>query len=207
MKNLLFSFFLLISYLPCLGQSNYGVNVKAFNNAYMSLKKNPSSVPLQKAFLDQFPSTWDAFYATYRFSNHPNFDDTMYRTANAHIEMLDKLNGIDRPTYYAKLINILVGGFWDADAPSLLKSIVEKALDKDSEGFFKMISSNSAARQMLFWQFMWENPIKSSTLATRYNRLKQTMSARYPKEVKTMSIAYDYFGGEIPVRLNDNNVY
>ena len=49
--------------------------------------------------------------------------------------------------------------------------------------------------------------MKDESLAERYDRLKQAMRQKYPREVKTMGIAYEYFFGELPMGPDDADEY
>ena len=124
---------------------------------------------------------------------------SMYRAAQFHVDALKKLDAIDRKEYYSKLINIGIGGGWIADAPNYLKMLLEKVLNDHTAAFFQVLSTNSAARQLLFWRFIWEKPVKHEGLTEMYNRWKKAMEGQYPQEVKTMGVAYDYFFGELPM--------
>lgn len=184
-----------------------GVDTAALNKAYRELMQDPSSPTRQRTFFDLFPSTWPMFYNLYRYSTRPGFDETMYRAARFHVDALGKLNTIDRKEYYSKLIHIGIGGRWIADAPNYLKTLLERLLNDHTEAFFQVLSANSPAQQLLFWRFMWENPVKHESLTEMYNRWKKAMEGQYPQEVKTMGVAYDYFFGELPMGLGDSDEY
>ena len=177
----------------------HGVDTMALNKAYRELMRDPSSPALQRAFFNQFPSTWGMFYDLYRYSTRPGFDETMYRAARLHVDALEKLNTIDRKEYYSKLINIGIGGRWIADAPNYLKMLLKKVLNDHNAAYFHVLSTTHAARQLLFWRFIWENPVKHESLTEMYDRWKKAMEGQYPQEVKTMGVAYDYFFGELPM--------
>ena len=55
------------------------------------------------------------------------------------------------------------------------------------------ISQLRSGHQMQFWQFYWSNIVKSDKLKTEYERLLKINSDNYPKEMETMSIAFEYF--------------
>ena len=208
MKKMLVVLWLFIAGGLSLQAGNFhGVDTMALNKAYRELMRDPSSPALQRAFFNQFPSTWGMFYDLYRYSTRPGFDDTMYRAARLHVDALEKLDAIDRKEYYSKLINIGIGGGWIADAPNYLKMLLEKVLNDHTAAFFQVLSTNSAARQLLFWRFIWEKPVKHEGLTEMYNRWKKAMEGQYPQEVKTMGVAYDYFFGELPMGPGDDDEY
>ena len=208
MKKTLFVFLLSVAgSLPLQADNFQGVDTKALNKAYGELMQNPASPALQRAFFNQFPSTWGMYNDVYRYSTRPGFDDTMYFAAAQHVEALKNLDTIDRKEYYGKLIHIGIGGRWMADAPNYLRTLLMDLLDNHTAAFFQSLSTNSAAQQLLFWRFVWENPVKDESLAERYDRLKQTMGQKYPREVKTMGVAYEYFFGELPMGPDDADEY
>ncbi|MEG1580474.1 MAG: hypothetical protein RR386_04355 [Bacteroidaceae bacterium] len=189
MRNKLFISFFLISIFT------YGkYNIPELSNAYLALQENPTSANAQKAYFEAFPSTWMDFYQTYGTPN-----ENLYGQYQEQIAYLGKLNTIKRDAYIDKLTKVVIGGFWDADATSEIRSLIKSEIDKGAAAFFAQLSKKIPAQQMLFWQFYWQSPIKKDSVKKHFEKLKQEAKAKYPKEVSTMGIAYKYFYGQLPM--------
>lgn len=170
------------------------VDTEKLNTSYQSLLQQPNSAERQKAFFEAFPSNWREFLGTYQYVSDKEYDLTMYRCANEHIEALKtKMTQINDLDYCKKLVNIAIGAQLEADAPNHFQRLLHDAMWRKMDGMLNAISKLRKGYQMQFWQFYWSNPVKSKSLETEYERLSKQISDTYPEETKMMEIAFKYF--------------
>jgi hypothetical protein len=95
---------------------------------------------------------------TYQFMRGKNYDLTMYSLCDKHIEVLLKIcPAIPDSVYCDKLISLSIGGRWDADAPSALKTVLHKAMLMKTQSMFDRLSKQTRGFQLRFWQFYWSS--------------------------------------------------
>lgn len=172
------------------------VNIATLNDVFKELQQNPSSASIQKKYFDAFPSNWMDFYTTY---NYDKSKQNLYDQAEKQIKAFGLLKTIAQDTYVDRLFTLVLGGSYDADAPSYLRSLIVNKVESDPKAFFSYLTKKTPAKQMLFWQFFWENSCKDSSLQKRYDNLFKSMKTSFPKETETMRIAFNYFYGEMPL--------
>ena len=166
-------------------------------SAYAKLNGNSSSAESQRAYFQAFPQNWSDYMQAFGY-NKAAPGQNLYRAAGDYVQAFGHLKDVPKAEYYKKLIGITYNGYWEADAPNYLKGLVTEALDNDTDAFLAVLSKQTRAEQMLFWQYVWQNPVKHQNLTQRYQKLKEKMNGSYPEEAKTMTTAYDYFFGEMP---------
>lgn len=182
-------------FVCCQAKSQYfPVDTAKLNASYQALLRQPNSIERQKAFFEAFPSNWGEFIGTYQYVPDKEYDLTMYRSANEHIEALKtKMTQINDLDYCKKLVNIAIGAQLEADAPNHFQDLLHDAMWRKMDGMLNAISKLRRGYQIQFWQFYWSNPVKSKSLETEYERLSKQISDTYPEETKMMEIAFKYF--------------
>ena len=187
----------------------FPVDTAKLNTAYRELAGNPNTPARQKAFFDAFPSTWREFIMTYQYVPDKNYDLAMYDLAYEHIEkgLGGRITLIADSIYCDKLINLSIGGQWDADAPNYLQSVLKKTIWKKMEMMFDRLSKWEIGYQFKFWQFYWASLHKKDSVLTDFKRLKKLMEDRNPNEVKVMEEAFHYSYGQSFVYENYPHSY
>ena len=193
-RKLLFLVAAIIFQASYLNAQYFPVDTAKLNTAYNELMNNPNTLERQKKFFDAFPNTWMEFIMTYQYVPYSKYDLTMYSLAEKHIQALGgRVTLIKDSIYCKKLVNIAIGGKWSADAPNYFKLLLHQVMWNRMDGMLYEISQLRSGHQMQFWQFYWSNIVKSDKLKTEYERLLKINSDNYPKEMETMSIAFEYF--------------
>lgn len=170
------------------------VDTAKLNSSYRELVDKPNTIERQKKFFDAFPNTWREFITTYQYVSKNDYDLTMYRLAQKQIETLgERTTMINDTLYCRKIVNIAVGGIYDADAPNYYKDLLHRVMWNKMNAMLYIISQLRKGHQMQFWQFYWSSNAKSKRLETEFNRLSKLNIDSYPEEVKVMKIAFDYF--------------
>ncbi|MDR3118602.1 MAG: hypothetical protein LBU44_04180, partial [Mediterranea sp.] len=133
------SFSLIALFATILMQAQcYPVDVAKLEAAYQALTKNPNALKRQQDFFNAFPSTWMEYILTYRYP-YPRRknDETMYYDALKHVEALKNLTLIPDSIYCEKLVDLAVGGKWDAEAASHLKILLFRTMENRRDAMFK----------------------------------------------------------------------
>ena len=170
------------------------IDTARLNTAYRELMKRPSDKKCQEAFFDAFPANWDEFITTYGYFPQDGYDLTMYYLAYEHIKALgDCSASIDSVAYCRKLVNIAVGGIFQADAPNHFKSLLHRVMWERMDAMLDYISQLRRGYQMRFWQFYWSSIVPNKESEDEYARLYERNSREYPEEMNIMKIAFEYF--------------
>ncbi len=171
----------------------FQVDTVRLNTAYRELVNNPDSNEKQEAFFYAFPNYWSEFITTYGFCSKDGYDLTMYNAAQSHIEALGSISLVNDTVYCRKLVNIAVGGTYEADAPNYFKSLLHRVMHKKMDVMLYTISQLRKGHCMQFWQFYWSSNGKSDERETEFAQLYSLNIGKYPDMMKTMEIAFHYF--------------
>lgn len=172
----------------------FQVDTAKLNTAYRELVNNPDSKEKQEAFFNAFPNNWREFITTYCFCPHDGYDLTMYSAAYDHIAALgSKMSMINDTVYCRKLVNIAVGGTYEADAPNYFKSLLHRVIRKKMDVMLYNVSRLRKGHCMQFWQFYWSSNGKSNEFEKEFAHLYKLNIGKYPDMIKTMEIAFRYF--------------
>lgn len=194
-----------LSFMTTSRAQYFMVDTLKLNRAERALNKT-NSLENQKAFFDAFPKDWPQYITTYQYSDKKGFDKTMYSRAGYQVQAFgEKLTLIDDPTYCARVVNLAIGAELDADAPNYLKELQHKVMREKTDAMMKIISGLIEGDQMLYWQFYWSNNFRKPILEAEYNKLYDQLKAKYPEEMKIMSIAFEYFCGK-SVFMSDGHI-
>ena len=170
------------------------IDTARLNTAYRELMKRPSDKKCQEAFFDAFPANWDEFITTYGYFPQDGYDLTMYYLAYEHIKALgDCSASIDSVAYCRKLVNIAVGGIFQADAPNHFQSLLHRVMWERMDAMLDYISQLRRGYQMRFWQFYWSSIVPNKKSEDEYARLYERNFGEYPEEMNIMKIAFEYF--------------
>ena len=170
---------------PCLC---FPVDSVKLNLVYRNLINNPNSLERQKDFFYTFPSTLMEFVITdYCFRISKN-NSTRYPYMDAFSTMLPL---IPDTVYCDKLINLCIGGKWDADALNSLQSLAHDVMSQKPQIMFSRLSKQTRGFQLRFWQFYWSSLHKVDN-AEQCQRLKNMFGRTMPDEVKIMEIGCEF---------------
>jgi hypothetical protein len=157
--------------------------VKRLSDSYQSYaksEKNKSSdtVKFQQQFFYAFPDNFIDFEEIYGFDDSTGNEAPLYKDLQYyhHIKSLfNKLNIIDKIEYYTKLINLSIGGKWDADNVSLLQSGLRRHVYDDINLTTGILSKYKDEEIRSFWYFFFDEPHPNEKLP---NELKQIKDKR-----------------------------
>ena len=116
---------------------------------------NPGKVNFQKQFFYAFPGNFREFNHTFGYFENPDPEKVetgvLYGESEKYIDLLFRLITIPDTLFYKKILNIAIGGHWEADAinffqaglrskvfanPRLTVDILKHKSDKEIQRFF-----------------------------------------------------------------------
>ena len=193
MRKILLLVFLFFFIVLSANAQFFQVDTAKLNTAYRALVNEPDKKENQLQFFDAFPSNWREFITTYGFCSKNGYDLTMYSAAYEHIEALGSISLVNDTAYCRKLVNIAVGGTYEADAPNFFKSLLHRVMHEKMDVMLYIVSQLRKGHCMQFWQFYWSSNGKSDELEKEFAQLYGLNVDKYPDMMKTMETAFHYF--------------
>lgn len=155
-------------------------------------KQSPDSLERQKEFFDNFPANFEDFRKTYDYKKLAH--DPMYYLADDHImNGFAKLSKIPSKEYYGRLIDLSIGGKWNADAINFLQYFVHQKTEENPDLLFSLLSDYTTSQMYSFWFFYFNSlyPMKGGIPKYLLN-----MRVRYPVIYKEMQKAFKASDGK-----------
>lgn len=188
----------LTTFLLCFACSlaSFGQDISAKERliqAYHALCQQPDDSVRQVAFFQAYPATYSEVQVCFGYNRFqkPDLDYVAYSQA---FEQLHYISDSQKITH---LFNMLVGGYWQADAHNAHFGILKDLMKKAPKQAFSIIAKESIQRQTLFWQYYWQGPAVDPSQKEDYNTYYKI--AGYNAEKKVMTEAYALFRGKLPV--------
>ena len=187
-------FLFLACFLSCsfIGFSQTPNGQKELKEAYASLCKRPNDSIRQVRFFEAYPASFlelQSCFVKNRFQSHV-IDYVPYSIA------FEQLSFISKEKKMSRLFNIIVGGYWQADAPGLHIVLMRQLMRKAPRTAFSQIAKEDKVRQILFWQCYWQGPCLDPSQEkdfSIYNSLEG-----YEVERQIMRDAYITFRATLP---------
>ena len=135
---------------------------RQLDSLYRLLIAEPESLERQQAFFEMSPKDFHDFKHTYGFN--PDFYpyDLMPRMARDHIfKGFAKLDKIVDTVYYARLIDLSIGGLWDAGAAGFLQEILYVKSEQKPDLLFYLLSTYPEEKVYSFWYFYFNSLLPS----------------------------------------------
>ena len=182
----------------------FPIDTVKLNTAYRELMKNPGSLECQKLFFYAYPSTWLEYIMTYQYISqytYPYFTDrdskkydlAMYKLCDAHKEAFEKMLPLIPDTIYCdKLINLCIGGKWDADGPGALQGLIREIMSKKPQVMINRLSKQTRGFQLRFWLLYWSSLHLVESNIAQLNKLKNMFGHSMSDQVKIMETAFEF---------------
>lgn len=164
------------------------------DSLYRLLIKDPQSARKQQEFLDYFPDNFEDFQKTYGYNPKYSKNDPMYDVAEEHVfRGLAQLNKLSDTIYYTRLINLSIGGKWEADAVSALQDLVQKKTEDKPLLLFNLLVRYPREKIYSFWYFYFNSlhPLKGGIPAFLLQ-----MQSEYPIIFQEMQKAFRASNGQ-----------
>ncbi|MDH8702318.1 hypothetical protein M2138_001679 [Dysgonomonadaceae bacterium PH5-43] len=201
MKKFFLCFICVLSIYACNTQSSIS-NFTKISDTYSKLVEQPNNLDCQQAFFDAFPNSWNEFNITYGYFPEDKYGSTLhsnlYSHSYDHIKALGNLTLIDESLYCEKLVDIAIGGRWDADGPNHFQALLHNTMKSKGNLLFETVTKEYLnTSKVLFWQFYWSSLLKVKEYEEEFNYLYNSNKEKYPQEVETMKAAFDLFHGKV----------
>jgi hypothetical protein len=124
----------------------------------------------------------------YLYENTPLHSDS-----RKHIETFGRLFGsIPDSLYFDKVINISIGGIWNADAVSFLQAQIHRVVKAKPRTMIARLSKQTKGYQLRFWQFYWSSSSANREYKKEHDELRAVFLAISPQATKIMDIGFEY---------------
>lgn len=141
-------------------------------------------------YFDAFPGSFTLFVATFGdlADDHENFNPApLYEESHSYVRAFFKLRSIDTSTYLNKIIDICIGGSWDADAVSYLQHEVRTVTSQSVESFSQHLSNRTQEEVKSFWRFYFDEPYPPEKLPEELEQIKKLNEQVYLLMVSALS--------------------
>ena len=166
---------------------------RQLDSLYRLLIAEPESLERQQAFFDLFPANFKDFKHTYGYNSDWK-DDPMNDLAGEHIgNGFGRLDKIIDTLYYARLIDLSIGGLWDADAVTDLQELLYVKSKEKPDLLFYLLSTYSDEKVYSFWYFYFNTLLPSKEgIPACFTALK----GKYPKIYQILEKAFKASDGQ-----------
>ena len=127
-----------------------------------------------REFYNHFPKSFHDFYQYYGDSDKP-----LYYAGRKHVQVYRKCSQIiDSTDYVSSLINIGIGGRWDADAVSWMQKLLKDEFAERNKLFCSILIEHDSSEIVSFFKFYMDKlHFKDDDFPAELKLLKQS----YPK--------------------------
>lgn len=181
--------------------SMFGISFKDIPelvDAYRVLSYDEASLEKQADFLEAFPENWIDFLSIFHhYDVRLETYDRLYDQSSEYILTLKKLDKIDPSLLADKLIGLVYGSCWDADAPSHLQNVLHELMCSNADVFFSELEKKPKGMQFDFWSFYWSGLHDNNNFKVELDKLLERMNGKYPHQCRIMSLAYEFYSGGV----------
>jgi len=154
--TLLLFFFFNYSYAQVPGKA---IITKAdkLRDLYAKIMTEPDNDNAKQAFFNVFPATFKEFVNLYGYEN--DSPCILYYKAEGHVlGLFNNIKSVNDTLYYNKIIDIAIGGRWDADAVSYLQQGIRQHVLKNIDLTVYLLGRRSSKQMHSFWYFYFDGP-------------------------------------------------
>ena len=171
---------------------------RQLDSLYRLLIAEPESLERQQAFFDLFPANFKDFKRTYGFDPELSDYDLMPSLAYDHLlNGFAKLDKIVDTTYYTRLIDLSIGGVWDAGAAGFLQELLYVKSKEKPDLLFYLLSTFPDEKVYSFWYFYFNTLLPSKEgIPACFTALK----GKYPKIYRILEKAFKASDGQAVCR-------
>ncbi len=189
----LLSLLLLGSSSTLAAQQPEETGLQQLERAFAELRAHPSDSLKQRAFFQAYPETFTELQECFVFNRFkPEELDYM-----AYVRAFEGMTYVTNAEKMKRLFSLMVCGYWQADAPNFHVDLMQRMMRKQPQLAFSILKKERRVRQILFWQYYWQNPVKDPSQEQDLKLYTQVRG--YDAEKRIMRAAYEDFRGELPV--------
>ena len=189
----LLSLLLLGSSSALAAQQPEETGLQQLERAFAELRAQPRDSLKQRAFFQAYPETFAELQECFVFNRFkPEELDYM-----AYVRAFEGMTYVTNAEKMKRLFSLMVCGYWQADAPNFHVDLMQRMMRKQPQLAFSILKKERRVRQILFWQYYWQNPVKDPSQEQDLKLYTQVKG--YDAEKRIMRAAYEDFRGELPV--------
>lgn len=128
-------------------------------------------IKYETLFFKEFPSSFTDFEKLYGFKDEKL--GPLYYSSNDHVAFLKKITSISDTAYYAKILRIGIGGYWQADGVSYLQGVIRDAVYRNIDLTVDQLKKYSSAEVLGFWKFYFDEPHPDKNIDKRLDNLAE----------------------------------
>ncbi len=119
--------------------------------AYQNYLEKPGNFASQKQFFDVFPKSFDELDSLYGYAKEPG--PLYYEHVDHILNGFYNLDQIADTLMYTRLINLGIGGHWDADAVNWIQDFIQKKILANPNLTFTVLHSKTLPEIQSFFYF------------------------------------------------------
>ena len=161
-SNLTRHFLILTVFLPRLlfGQSEKQID--RLKELYHKSTSSSDSLDFQKQFFFAFPKSFKEFNNTFGYvtkSTDPEKEEisVLYLESEKYLDLFFRLTIIPDTLFYKKIIDIAIGGHWDADGVNYFQYGLRKKVFANPKMTFDLIKNKVDNDIESFWSFFFQS--------------------------------------------------
>ena len=193
LSTALLSLLLLGSSSALAAQQPEETGLQQLERVFVELRAHPRDSLKQRAFFQAYPETFAELQECFVF-NRFKPEELDY---TAYLDLFRKMNFVSVEEKMERLFSLMVCGYWQADAPNFHVDLMQRMMRKQPQLAFSILKKERRVRQILFWQYYWQNPVKDPSQEQDLKLYTQVRG--YDVEKRIMRAAYEDFRGELPV--------
>lgn len=172
---------------------SYKERADSLNALYLLIQNSPNistKDSIKKLFFKLFPDDFLSLDSIYGY-NKTTGPCYLYKQAVDHIvKLFFRLDNINNDDFAKKIINISIGGKWDADAINYFQHGSRQRLNNNLFLFCKLLELYSHKETLSFWHFYFDGPCPEN-YKDDFNDLYSRCMAINPKIAGLMKQAYE----------------
>ena len=193
LSTALLSLLLLGSSSALAAQQPEETGLQQLERVFVELRAHPRDSLKQRAFFQAYPETFAELQECFVFNRFkPEELDYV-----AYIGAFEGMTYVTDAEKMKRLFSLMVCGYWQADAPNFHVDLMQRMMRKQPQLAFSILKKERRVRQILFWQYYWQNPVKDPSQEQDLKLYTQVRG--YDVEKRIMRAAYEDFRGELPV--------
>ena len=138
--------------------------VEQIKKAYQELIDSNYSENAQQEYFNVFPDSFDWFvnlFGYFEKDDDPDFFKLapLCETADLYVDnAFFKLSSINEHIFFKKIVNICIGGYWQADGVSALQHEMIIKFRQSFNMFYHILKKHSKEEIKSFWHFYFDGP-------------------------------------------------
>ena len=167
------------------GNDSLTIKAKKLRRLYLLATNSSNAKMYQRQFFNEFPNTFREFDQLYGYNDKTSKGAILYKDAEKHLlGLFNNLKSINDTLYYRKIVNIAIGGTWEADAVNFFQyGLINRMESKPGLIVFFLRRMNEK-KVKSFWHFYFDEPHPQKDIPDALKRIKALNKNIYRLMVK-----------------------